>query len=156
MYFEVQQLSNWLLVSWHNIELFPVLPEKRRLLHVAAPALRHNLESLCGSLVAMPLCFSYFSGALATNHTSLTSWVCRIAMLKLVLLTIGAFHQTVCHGVVPRYASARMRYNIDRLGMIGPLCLHCWKLTLSVGLFRLMEESDDDLIQGLLLLARPN
>lgn len=51
---------------------------------------------------------------------SLTCRVRRLAMLEYVVLAVGAFFQTVCCGVEPRYDSVDMRNESDCIGVIGP------------------------------------
>lgn len=80
----------------------------------------------------------------------------RLTMLEFVLLTIGAFFETVCDAVVPRYARARMRYKGDPIDVNGLSGFGCWTLAVSVELFWMMEEFDVDPIPGLLGLARSN
>lgn len=87
----MRQSWKGLLVDWRNIEFFAVLPAQRGLLYAATPAFWHNLESPRWFLVSKPLYFSYYSGLLARDDTSLASLVHCLAMLGLVLLTIGAF-----------------------------------------------------------------
>lgn len=59
-------------------------------------------------------------------------------MLEFAVFLIGAYFQTVCIGDVLRYFSARMRYESDSIGMIGPLGL-CFRIfALSAGIFRIM------------------
>lgn len=74
-------------------------------------------------------------------------------MLELVFLTVGAISWTVRFDFVPRYCGARMHYGSDCMGMIGPLGLCSWRLALSVGLFRGMEDYDVNPALGLLALA---
>lgn len=69
-------------------------------------------------------------------------------MLDFVVLATGAFFRTVLHGVLQRYGSAGMRYESGFIRGIGSLDLRCRKLMLSVGLFRLIEEYDVDLVLG--------
>lgn len=90
--------------------------------------------------MAIILCFSYISVVLATNNTSLKSQMSCLAMLKFEVLTIGAFFWKSYCGRVLRYASARMRYESDLIGVIGPLGLHCCTLALSINLYWLLEE----------------
>lgn len=53
------------------------------------------------------------------DDMSLRTRVGCLAMLKIVVLTIGAFFRTVRFVVVPRYPSARIQYESDRIGVIG-------------------------------------
>lgn len=99
------------------------------------------------------LCLSFFWGLLATNNTLSTSLVRRLAILKLVVFTIGAFFQTVCDGVVPKYVSARLWFESDGIGMTGPLSLRCWMLALIFLPLRLMDEYNADSVLGPLALA---
>lgn len=77
-----------------------------------------------------------------------------MAMLEFTVLTICAFFSTARFGAVPGYASERMRYNNDFLGVVGSIDLGCWKLALSVGLFLIMEKYDIDPVMSLLALLR--
>lgn len=108
--FEARQRSKCLAVGSHNIQLFAVPPTKLRLVYAAALAISHDLESLHWFFGATKLCSSYFLGLLTRDNTSLTSRVRRLAMLQCVVLTIGAFVQTVCFVVVSRFCSARIRF----------------------------------------------
>lgn len=90
-----------LLDGGHNIKFFVVLPARRGLVYAAIPAFWHESKSRRRILVAAPLCFSYCSGLMATDNTSLTCRVHRLATLKFVALKIGTFSETICFGVVP-------------------------------------------------------
>lgn len=91
-----------------------------------------------------------------TGITSLTPRVRRLIVLKFVFLTIGAFFWTARHGLVPRYASAMMRYGSGQVDVIGQLGLRCGTLALSTGLFRLIQESGVNAVLVLLALERAN
>lgn len=110
--FEVRQRSKVSLVSWHNVEVFAVPPAKRRLINTATPAFWEDFESHRWFSVAMPLCFSYFPRFLAMDDTSLTSRVGRLAILKCIILTIGApfepFTLAFYHGMVVRGCGKRV------------------------------------------------
>lgn len=140
----------------HNIALYSVTQERRALVYAATLAFWFDLENSCWFLVAMPLCFSYSSGALATNKTSLTSQVRRLAILENVVLMIGVFFKLFCDGLVPRYATATMQHESDWIGMTGQLGSRFWKLALRVGIFLLPEEFDVDPVLSLFPFARAN
>lgn len=76
--------------------------------------------------------------------------------LKIVILTTGAFFVTVHKGVVPRYASAKMRHESSCLGKIGPSGPRVSMFALSIGLLRLMKKCHVDPICGLLALFFAN
>lgn len=90
--------------------------------------------------MASPLYLFHFYGLLATDDTSLTRYVGRLAMVKVVVPTIRAFLRTICYGAVSKYGSAKMRYEIDCMEATGPMGLLCWTLAPSVEIPRLMEE----------------
>lgn len=77
-------------------------------------------------------------------------------MLKFVVLKIGAFFRAVCHSVLTRYGSARMRCKSDHNTLIGPLRSYYWKLALRIRLCLLMEMYGSDSVMCLLSLARAN
>lgn len=56
----MRQRLNDLVFGWHNIDLFAVPPARRGLLNAVTPSFWHNLKRPRRSLVAVPLCFSYF------------------------------------------------------------------------------------------------
>lgn len=87
--------------------MFALPPARQGLLSAATPAFGLVLESSCLFLVAKPSRFSYLSGLLTRNDTSLTSRVRRLAMFKFVVSSIGAFFQTGGYRV-PRHNSSRM------------------------------------------------
>lgn len=58
--------------------------------------------------------------------------------------------------MAPRHASMRVGNESDRIGVIGPLVSRCWTLTLSVRLFRLIEEYNFDTILVILAIACAN
>lgn len=58
---------------------------------------------------------------MAAYNTLITSQVGHLSMLKVIVLTIGAFSWKVYYGVVPSYASARIRQESNSIGEIGPL-----------------------------------
>lgn len=62
-----------------------------------------------------------------------------------------SFFRAVFFGALPKNGSARVRYAIDRIRVIGPLVSRFWTLVLSVGLFCLMKEYDVDSVLGLLV-----
>lgn len=77
-------------------------------------------------------------------------------MLDFVALTISAFSRIACSVIVPGFGSARIRYESDRIGVIGLLGVCCWTLAQRVELFRLIIEYDVDQVLGLLEIARAN
>lgn len=117
------QRSNSLLVVWHDIELFAIAPTKSGLVYAAGPAYWYKLESSSSFLVKKLSCFSYFLLLLATDDTSSTIRMRRLTMLVFVALMIAAFFRRFCFGVLPRYASGRIRYESDCLGVLGPFGL---------------------------------
>lgn len=98
----------------------------------------------------------FFLELLARDDQSLTSRVHRLAMLEFIVLMVGALFRTVCHGVIPMHGTAWMRYESDRISVIGLLGLCFWKLALRVERFFPMEEYDVDLVPGLLASALAN
>lgn len=151
---EVLQRSKGLLVSWHNIELFVVAPARRGLGYAATPAFWNDLESTCWFLLALPFFISYVSVLLDRGGMSLTSRGGWFAMLKFLVLSIGAFFRTFCCGVLPRNGSKGIRYEKYCEGVIGLSGSCCWTLVVSAGLFQLIAEYDADAILGLLAVAR--
>lgn len=121
----MQKGSNGLLVDWHDIKFFAVLSARRGLVYPVTPEFRNDLKSLCWLFVAMSLLFSHVSGLLVQVDTSLTSKVRCLTMFKFEALTIGAFFQTICFGVVARYGSAKLLYESYGMGVIDLLRLHC-------------------------------
>lgn len=73
-------------------------------------------------------------GVLALNYTQLMSRVRSLRLMEFFALTTDVFFKTVSHLLVPRYASARMRYESDRMGVIGRLGLRCCPLVQSLEL----------------------
>lgn len=92
-------------------------------------------------------CIFLLFGFIGQNDTSLTSRLRHLEMLEIVFLTIGVFFQAVCFGVVPNYGSATMRYESDRLCVIGSVGSRYWTSGFSDGM---------DLVLGLLALLRGN
>lgn len=58
--------------------------------------------------------------SLHVNDVSLTSRVHCLLMLEFVILTVSTFFLTVCFGAVSRYGSAKIRFESDHIGLIGP------------------------------------
>lgn len=71
-----------------------------------------------------------------------------LAILESMILTIDAFFLTVFLGVEPRFETARMLCEKDRVDMTGSLGVLCCTLPLSVGLFQLLGENNLDLEFG--------
>lgn len=61
----------------------------------------------------------FLSRLLPRVDSSLTSQGRRLAMLELVVLTVGAFFRTARFGVVPSYGSVTMHYESALIGLTG-------------------------------------
>lgn len=83
-----------------------------------------------------------------------TSRVRCFAMMEFVVFIIGTCFQIVGYGVVPRYASERIRYESYRIGVIDLLGLRRLTLALNARLFWMMEEYGLNTVLRPLVLAR--
>lgn len=73
-----------------------------------------------------------------------------------MVLPVDATFQIDCYYLVWKYAGTRMRDKSSRKGVIGSLDLCVGTFLLSIKLFQLMEEYDDDPFLGLLAFALGN
>lgn len=104
-----QRINNYgFLDRLHKLEFFTVPFATRLLLYALVSAFRDETAYFRLLQVYSSPCLAYYSGVLFCDDDLNTQRVHLMVALELVVLTSGAFLQTVCHGTTTQYHGCRI------------------------------------------------
>lgn len=89
--------------GWQIFEFFAARPAKRALFYAPVSVFRIDIESSQILRVQSQPFLAYYRGVLFGDDDRNTQWAQRMVALQFVVLALGLFHQTVCHGIAMRY-----------------------------------------------------
>lgn len=143
-----------LLVRWHYLEFFAVLPAMHLLFHASMSVFWNESESSRLSHVPSPPCLAYYTGVQSGSDDCNTQQIRQMVAFELVILALSAFFQTVCHCDVTRVQKGRIQQSCGGRGMLVWQNKRIWILLGKYGFVRVLSCFEVDPIQGLYALAR--